>query len=92
MKLAMANDLLYEASLHLGASPQKKRSSLLYKTPTVGKRQQLEGAGFVERSLLHGPERAASACVQPLIHNYSSKEAMVDSNRPILGVVPTFEH
>jgi hypothetical protein len=36
----MANDLLYKASLHLGASPQNKRSSLLYKIPTVGNRQQ----------------------------------------------------
>jgi hypothetical protein len=37
----MANDILYKASLHLGASPQNKRSSLLYKTPTVGNRQQI---------------------------------------------------
>jgi hypothetical protein len=37
----MANDLLYKASLPLGASPQNKRSSLLYKIPTVGNRQQL---------------------------------------------------
>jgi hypothetical protein len=36
----MANDLLYKASLHLGASPQNKRSSLLYKIPTAGNRQQ----------------------------------------------------
>jgi hypothetical protein len=35
----MANDLLYNASLHLGAIPQNKRSSLLYKIPTVGNRQ-----------------------------------------------------
>jgi hypothetical protein len=35
----MANDLLYKASLHLGASPPNKRSSLLYKIPTVGNRQ-----------------------------------------------------
>jgi hypothetical protein len=35
----MANDLPYKASLHLGASPQNKRSSLLYKIPTVGNRQ-----------------------------------------------------
>jgi hypothetical protein len=40
--LAMANDLLYKASLHLGASPQNKRGSLLYKIPTVGNRQQIE--------------------------------------------------
>jgi hypothetical protein len=38
----MANDLLYKASPHLGASPQNKRSSLLYKIPTVGNRQQDE--------------------------------------------------
>jgi hypothetical protein len=38
----MANDLLYKAILHLGASPQNKRSSLLYKIPTVGNRQQQE--------------------------------------------------
>jgi hypothetical protein len=36
----MANDLLYKASLHLGASSQNKRRSLLYKIPTVGNRQQ----------------------------------------------------
>jgi hypothetical protein len=36
----MANDLLYKASLHLGASPQNKRSSLLDKIPTAGNRQQ----------------------------------------------------
>jgi hypothetical protein len=36
----MANDLLYKASPHLGASPQNKRSSLLYKIQTVGNRQQ----------------------------------------------------
>jgi hypothetical protein len=35
----MANDLLYKAILHLGASPQNKRSSLLYKIQTVGNRQ-----------------------------------------------------
>jgi hypothetical protein len=35
----MANDLLYKATLHLGASPQNKRSSLLYKIQTVGNRQ-----------------------------------------------------
>jgi hypothetical protein len=37
----MANDLLYKASLHLGASPQNKRRSLLYKIPTVGNRQHI---------------------------------------------------
>jgi hypothetical protein len=37
----MANGLLYKASLHLGASPQNKRSSLLYQIPTVGNRQQV---------------------------------------------------
>jgi hypothetical protein len=37
----MANDLLYKASLHLGASHQNKRSSLFYKIPTVGNRQQI---------------------------------------------------
>jgi hypothetical protein len=37
----MANDLLYKASLHLGASPQNKRSSLLYKIQTVGNIQHL---------------------------------------------------
>jgi hypothetical protein len=37
----MANDLLYKASLHLGASPQNKRSTLLYKIPTVGNRQHV---------------------------------------------------
>jgi hypothetical protein len=36
----MANDLLFKASIHLGASPQNKRSSLLYKIQTVGNRQQ----------------------------------------------------
>jgi hypothetical protein len=36
----MANDLLYKASPHLGASPQNKRSSLLYKIQTVGNRHQ----------------------------------------------------
>jgi hypothetical protein len=36
----MANDLLYKASLHLGASPQNKRSSLLYKIQTVRNIQQ----------------------------------------------------
>jgi hypothetical protein len=40
IELAMANDLLYKASLHLGASPQNKRSSLLYKIPTVRNKQQ----------------------------------------------------
>jgi hypothetical protein len=35
----VANDLLYKASLHLGDSPQNKRSSLLYKILTVGNRQ-----------------------------------------------------
>jgi hypothetical protein len=54
---------------------------------------ELEGEGFVERSLLHGPQRTASARVQqPRIHNDNSKEAMVDSNRPILSFVLTFEH
>jgi hypothetical protein len=53
----------------------------------------LEGEGFVERSLLRGPQRAASTRVQqPRIHNDNSKETMVDSNRPLLGVVLTFEH
>jgi hypothetical protein len=41
-ELAMANDLLYKASLHLGASSQNKRSSLLYKIQTVENRQQDE--------------------------------------------------
>jgi hypothetical protein len=35
----MANDLLYKARLHLEASPQNERSSLLYKIQTVGNRQ-----------------------------------------------------
>jgi hypothetical protein len=35
----MANDRLYNASLHLRASPQNKRSSLLYKIQTVGNGQ-----------------------------------------------------
>jgi hypothetical protein len=53
---------------------------------------ELEGEGFVERSVLHGLQRAASARVpQPRIHNDVSNEAMVDANRPILGVVLTFE-
>jgi hypothetical protein len=38
----MANDLLYKASLHLGASPQNKRSSPLYKIPTVGNRKHYQ--------------------------------------------------
>jgi hypothetical protein len=37
----MANYLLCKASLNLGASPQNKRSSVLYKIPTVGNRQRI---------------------------------------------------
>jgi hypothetical protein len=42
----MANDLLYKASLHLGASPQNKRGSLLYKIQTVGNRQQTDAKEY----------------------------------------------
>jgi hypothetical protein len=40
IELAMANDLLYKASLHLGVSPQSKRGSLLHKLQTDGNIQQ----------------------------------------------------
>jgi hypothetical protein len=55
----MANDLLYEASLQLGASPQNKRSSLLYKIPTVRNRQH-NGHGAPRRGIenVFTPERA----------------------------------
>jgi hypothetical protein len=54
---------------------------------------ELAGEGFVERSLLPGSQWATSARLpQPRIHNDNSVEAMVDANRPILGVVHTFEH
>jgi hypothetical protein len=36
----MANDLLYKASLHFGASPQNTRSSLLHKIQTIGNSHQ----------------------------------------------------
>jgi hypothetical protein len=57
----MANDLLYKASLHLGASPQNKRSSLLYKIPTVGNRQQPGIAGFFR----HGRALGRRGCTWP---------------------------
>jgi hypothetical protein len=54
---------------------------------------ELEGEGFVERSLLHGPQRAPSARIQqPRIQNDNSSEAMFDANRSILGAVHMFEH
>jgi hypothetical protein len=40
----MANNLLYKASLHLGASPQKKGAAY-YKIQTVGDRQQFDAVG-----------------------------------------------
>jgi hypothetical protein len=39
----MANELLNKASLHLGASPQNERGSLLYKIPTVGNSNTVRG-------------------------------------------------
>jgi hypothetical protein len=44
IELAMANDLLYKASLHLGVSPQNKRGSLLHKIQLIGNIQQAAAA------------------------------------------------
>jgi hypothetical protein len=63
----MANDLLYKASLHLGASPQNKRSSLLYKIPTAGNRQHAAKWKFWSFAVASFSTRAEVPVLQALL-------------------------